>query len=99
MIAVLGHFRLPPGRVDEAREPMARVIAATRAEQGCIAYSYAEDALEPGLFRVMELWESRALLTAHFKAPHMARWIEEREALGLFDREIAAYELGAPETL
>lgn len=98
-IAVIGYFRLPSERVAEALEAMKRVIEATRAEEGCLAYSYAEDALEPGLFRVTELWGSRAHLAAHFKAPHMARWVEEREALGLTDRRIAAYELGAPEAL
>ncbi|HEX7711711.1 MAG TPA: putative quinol monooxygenase [Sphingomonadaceae bacterium] len=99
MIAVIGHFRLPPARVAEAREPMERVIAATRAEAGCLGYSYAEDTVEPGLIRVAELWESRAHLAAHFEAPHMKRWVEERAALDLYDRQIAAYELGAPETL
>ena len=99
MIAVLGHFRLPPERVAEAREAMARVVEATRAEDGCLAYSYAEDTLEPGLIRVTELWEGRAHLTAHFEAPHMKRWVEERAALGLTDRQIAAYELGAREQL
>ena len=98
-IAVLGHFRLPRERVADAREAIERVVAATRAEEGCIAYSYAEDALDAGLFRVTELWESRTRLAAHFKAPHMARWIKEREALGLFDRQIAAYELGEAELL
>ena len=99
MIAVLGHFRLPTDRAEEARAAMARVIEATRAEEGCIAYSYAADALERGLIRVTELWETRDHLAAHFKAPHMARWVEEREALGLFDRQITAYELGAAEEL
>lgn len=98
-LAVIGHFRLPPERVAEARQAMARVIEATRTEEGCIAYSYAEDALEPGLFRVTELWKSRAHLAAHFNAPHMRRWVEEREALGLFDRQIAAYGLGEREAL
>lgn len=99
MIAVLGHFRLPPERLAQAREAMARVVEATRAEDGCLAYSYAEDTLEPGLIRVTELWDSRAHLTAHFAAPHMKRWVEERAALGLTDRQIAAYELGEREQL
>jgi quinol monooxygenase YgiN len=98
-IAVMGHFRLPPEQVEEARAAMARVIEATRAEPGCLAYSYAEDALDRGLIRVAELWESREQLTAHFEAPHMKRWIEERAAFGLTDRQIAAYELGEPAQL
>lgn len=98
-IAIIGEFRLPPERLDEARPAMARVVAATRAEDGCIAYSYAEDVLDPGLIRVSELWESREQLAVHFKAPHMARWQEERANLGPTGRMITAYELGGEETL
>lgn len=98
-IAIIGEFRMPPERLAEARPAMERVVAATRAEDGCLAYSYAEDLLDPGLIRVSELWESRAHLAAHFAAPHMARWVEERAGLGLSGRQITAYELGAAEEL
>jgi quinol monooxygenase YgiN len=92
VILIQGTFRMPVEQLPAAREPMARVIAASRAEAGCHEYAYAEDLLEPGLIRVSERWESRAHLAAHFKAPHMARWIEERASLGLFDRQITLYE-------
>lgn len=74
---------------------MARVIAASLAEPGCRAYAYAEDVLEPGLFRVHEEWDSREALDAHFAAPHMREWQATREALGFADREIGAYEIAA----
>ncbi len=99
MIAVIGHFRLPPERLEEARPMMRKVIEATRAEEGCLAYSYAEDALEPGLIRVSERWESRAHLAAHFATEHMRVWAEERGSLGLSDRDITAYEIAGAETL
>lgn len=92
MILIQGTFRLPPEKLAEAQGPMARVVAASRAEAGCHLYAYAEDLLEPGLIRVSERWESRAHLAAHFKAPHMAQWIEERGQLGLSDRQITLYE-------
>lgn len=98
-IAVIGSFRLLPERLEEARPAMARVIAATRAEDGCIAYSYAEDVADPGLIRVSEMWESREHLAAHFQTPHMIRWVEERSVLGLSGRDIAAYEVSEAETL
>ena|SRR3990167_817511 len=98
-IAVIGHFRIPPERLDEARPMMAKIIAATRAEDGCIAYSYAEDVAEPGLIRVSELWESREHLAVHFKSEHMAVWAEERAGLGLTERDIAAYRLNGKEAL
>ncbi len=97
MIAVLGSFRLPADEVERARPLMQAVIAATLAEPGCRAYSYAEDVAEPGLFRVTELWDSREALAAHFETPHMKAWIEQRAALGFFDRDISLYEIGAAE--
>ncbi len=99
MIAVLGSFRFPVDRLDEARPLMRAVIAATLAEPGCRAYSYAEDVAEPGLFRVTELWDDRAALAAHFETPHMRQWVEQRATLGFSDRRIALHEIGTAEEL
>lgn len=95
MIVVVGQFRMPAERMDEARPAMRRVMEATRAEAGCIEYNYAEDVLDPGLIRVSEVWESREQLRAHLATPHMARWTEERAGLGLSGRDITAYEADA----
>ena len=63
MVAVvIGQFRLPPERMDQARAAMRKVMEATRAEAGCIEYNYAEDVLDPGLIRVSEVWDSSAHL-------------------------------------
>jgi quinol monooxygenase YgiN len=99
MIAVLGSFRFPPEAVERARPLMQAVVEATLAEPGCQAYSYAEDVGEPGLFRVTELWDSRAALSAHFETQHMRQWTEQRTALGFFDRRIALHEIGVAEKL
>lgn len=78
---------------------MARVIAASRSESGCLGYDYAEDVLEPGLFRVTEAWTDRDALSRHFKCEHMALWREERARLGLFDRSVTAHVVTASEPL
>jgi quinol monooxygenase YgiN len=95
MIVVSGRFRLPPGRIDEARPHMAKVIAASRAEAGCLVYSYAGDIGEPGLFRVYEEWGSREAIEAHFATAHMREWQTVRETLGFHDRSVTAFETGA----
>lgn len=99
MIVVLGEFRLPIENLAAGREAMARVVEATRSEAGCLAYSYAEDVIEPGLFRVSEQWESREALAGHFKAPHMKAWQRERADLGMTDRVVTAYEVSGVEPL
>ncbi len=99
MIVVIGEFRLPQVQRAKAVEAMVRVVAATRAEVGCNAYAYAEDMTEPGLFRVSEQWENREALAAHFAAPHMKAWQQERTDLGMTDRKVTAYAVSGEEAL
>ncbi|MEJ2409093.1 MAG: putative quinol monooxygenase [Novosphingobium sp.] len=99
MIIVTGEFRLPADVVAQAREAMERVILASRAENGCLSYAYAHDVLEPGLFRVSEVWRDRAALAAHFEQPHVKRWQEERAELGLTGRHVECHEVTASEML
>jgi quinol monooxygenase YgiN len=97
-IAIVGQFRIPLENLATARPLMIEVMEASRAEDGCIEYNYSEDLIEPGLIRVSEVWESREHLAAHFKAPHMQRWIEERVGLGLSGRQVTGFaaERGEP---
>jgi quinol monooxygenase YgiN len=99
MIVVVGHFRLPAKTLARARPLMTRVIELSRAEPGCRAYDYAEDLIEPGLFRVSEVWTSREALAAHFTSPHMSQWQIERAGLGMRDRQITAYDVSGSEAL
>ena len=73
MVIVMGEFRLPPQQLAAARPMMRKVVDATRAEAGCIAYAYAEDMLDPGLIRVSETWRDRAALKAHFTAEEQVK--------------------------
>ena len=99
MLAVIGSFRFPPDRIAEALPLMEQVIAATLGEAGCSAYSYSADVTEPGLFRVMEMWDNRAALEAHFATPHMRDWAAARAALGFSHREVTAFPLGEGKVL
>lgn len=56
------------------REPLAKLETATRAEEGCIEYTFCSEVNNPGVIRVIECWESKEALGAHFHAPHMAEF-------------------------
>lgn len=96
MLLITGTIRLPPTRLPDARPVMRAMIEASRAEPGCLDYSYAEDVLEPGLIRVNERWASRAALEAHFLSPHIAVWRASWAALDIGDRDLKSYEVGPP---
>ena len=91
MIVVTGSFRLPVEQVAQARPAMERVIVASREEPGCLAYSYSEDVLDPGLFIVSEMWVKGDVLAQHFQMPHMEAWKAEREAFGMTDRSVTMH--------
>ena len=92
MIVIEGTVRVDPAQIDQARPAMEAMIAASRAEPGCIDYAYAVDVLEPGLIRVAERWHSREALAAHFQSPHMATWRQQVATYGLYDRNLRLYE-------
>ncbi|WP_067736565.1 putative quinol monooxygenase [Novosphingobium naphthalenivorans] len=99
MILVTGEFQMPVEALEPTLEALERVILATRAEDGCLSYSYGFDVLEPGLFRISEAWRDREALSAHFEQPHMKRWQEERAELGMTGRRVEVHEVTSSETL
>jgi quinol monooxygenase YgiN len=94
MLVIIGTVRLPPDKLDQARPTMAKMVSASRAEPGCLQYSYAQDVLVAGLIRVTEVWSDRAALDAHFRSPHIADWRASWAALGIGERNLVLYEAG-----
>ena len=72
-LIVAGTVRVPAENLEGLRPHMLAMMAASRAEDGCAAYGYAEDVAEPGLIHVFEVWRDQAALDAHFKTAHMGR--------------------------
>lgn len=98
MLLVTGSFRVPPGRIDAARAAMTAMIAASRAEPGCLDYAYAEDLLEPGLIRVVERWTDRAALDAHLASRHLAEWRAAWPGLEIGARDLTFVEVDRLES-
>ena len=96
MLLIVGTVRLPPENLEKARPVMARTIAASRAEDGCEEYAYAEDVLDAGLIHVKEVWRDQAALDQHFASEHIAAWRASWPELGLGGRDLRAYEVGEP---
>jgi quinol monooxygenase YgiN len=98
MLLIVGTIRLPPDRLEQAKPEMRRMILASRAEPGCLGYSYAQDVLDAGLIHVSEVWNDRATLEEHFKSPHIAEWRASWVELGISERRLTLYETdsGAP---
>jgi quinol monooxygenase YgiN len=98
-LIVAGTVRVPPENLDGLRPHMLAMMIASRAEDGCAAYGYAEDVAEPGLIHVFEIWRDQAALDAHFKTAHMAAWRAAWPGFGVTNRDLRAYEIAAERAL
>jgi quinol monooxygenase YgiN len=96
MLLIVGTVRLPPENLARARSAMAEMVSASRAEEGCSEYSYAEDVLEPGLIHVKELWRDQSALAQHFASDHIKAWRAAWPELGICERSLRVYEVGEP---
>ena len=99
MIIVMGTFRMPVQNLERALPMAEAVVMATRAEDGCIAYSYARDLFDPEVIHVSEKWRDRAALMAHFHSEHMKTWAAKRGDLGLFGRDIRIFDTDEGEAV
>jgi len=98
-IVIAGTIRIPADKEAAFRPHMAEMMAATRAEDGCIEYAFSFDAADPGLIRVFEIWRDMAALGPHGKAPHMLRWRAIGAEFGVTDRRISIYEVASERAI
>jgi quinol monooxygenase YgiN len=98
-LIIAGTVRAPAAALAALRPHMATMMAASRAEDGCVEYGYAEDVAEPGLIHVFEIWRDQAALDTHFASPHMAIWRAAGAGFGLSDRRLVAYEIASQRPL
>lgn len=99
MILVTGHLRVAPDKIAALRPAARRMLEATRKEDGCLLYAFAEDVIEPGVIRIVERWADWPSLEAHGKVPHMADWRAALKEIGVLDRSVIAHEAGGERVL
>lgn len=85
MLIVLAEARVEGSALDEARDALETMITASRAEEGCVDYTYAIDILDPHRLMIVEKWVDADALAFHFATPHMAAF---QKALGELDVKV-----------
>lgn len=99
MLLIVGTIRLPSEKLPDALPAMKAMIEASRAEDGCEEYSYAQDVFDHGLIHVTEIWRDQAALDRHFASRHLADWRSEWPRLGVGARNLRVYEVSASRSI
>ncbi|MFT3852707.1 MAG: putative quinol monooxygenase [Ilumatobacteraceae bacterium] len=68
MIVVGGTFDVDPAQRDAFLAERVAMMRRSRAEHGCLEYTFAADPAEPGRVVLFERWTDQAALDAHLAA-------------------------------
>jgi quinol monooxygenase YgiN len=99
MIVLTGSIRIPADKIEHALPVMQALVAETRKEDGCIAYSFGRDITDPAKILIVEAWRDQAAVDAHFGAAHFADWRDQNETLGVHARQLTVYDATAVKEL
>jgi quinol monooxygenase YgiN len=91
MILLAGTIRIAPGMRAAALPHLHAIVAASRAEEGCIAYNFSFDLHDDHLVHIFECFRDAAAREAHRNAPHMAAWRAAWDDAGIGDRRMREY--------
>jgi len=70
-----------PGKEEELRSELVKVIEPSRGEKGCIQYTLHQDTDKAGTFVFYEKWESKEDIEAHIETPHYQQYRQQTESL------------------
>ena len=95
----MGTAKFAPGEIDRIAVDLAVQLAATRAEDGCEAYNFARDVLDPNVLHIAERWRDSDALKAHSAAPHVTTFGSVIAAAKLFSISVKSYDGDTVRTL
>jgi quinol monooxygenase YgiN len=94
-IILAGVIRVPPQNMDAFRPHIAAMVAASRAEPGCIAYAQSESVSDPGLIHIFEHFRDEEALSFHRASPHMAAWRTLWPTYEIGGRDMKSYDVAS----
>jgi quinol monooxygenase YgiN len=75
MIIIAGTFHIKPERWEEAVNIVKELVAKSRADEGCVRYTFYEPLDEPYCFFSFEVWASPEALEKHVRTPHLRTFL------------------------
>lgn len=75
MITIVARNIIRDGKREAFLEAVRPLIAASRSEEGNIAYDLYEDINEENAFCFIEKWKDLEAIAAHNASPHFREWM------------------------
>jgi quinol monooxygenase YgiN len=91
-VTVIAAYQAEAGKGDEVAAALARHVAATRAEPGCVSFIAYRDPDDPDHFALYEQYTDENAFQAHRQTAHFAGYVEGQIAPLLQDRSWHRYQ-------
>lgn len=91
MIAVVATYRAEPAEADTVAELIARMVAPSTAEPGCLAYIPHRSPDDPAEFLLYEQYADGDAVDAHRASPHFVEIVQAEILPRLASRTVAVY--------
>lgn len=78
-LTIIAKLKAKPGSEDRLYEACRKLVAPTRAEEGCINYDMHRSIEDSGLVMFYENWETKPLWERHMESPHLSEFSAETE--------------------
>jgi quinol monooxygenase YgiN len=76
MLTVIALYRARPGMGDQVAAILAKHVAATRAESGCVEFIACRGLDDRDRFALFEQYEDEAAFQVHRESDHFRRYID-----------------------
>lgn len=99
MIVVAAECHILQDHWQDFEEQMNNLVPAVKEETGCLRYDVLTSIDEPGLFIILEEWESRKHLDDHLATSHMMEHKQKSRAWEEAPISLSLYEVSNVERL
>lgn len=80
-VTVVATLKAKPGKAEELRAELLKLVPLTLREDGCINYDLHESTETAGLFLFYENWKSKQDLDRHLAMPYIAAMLAKADDL------------------
>lgn len=94
-IIIAGTLTVDPAKREAALAETIEGMRATHAEDGCLAYAFSADLVDPAVILLFEKWESAEALASHAKSDHLKAMQAKMGGWGITGVDIKKYEIAS----
>jgi quinol monooxygenase YgiN len=91
-LTVVAEILAKPGKEEQVRVALLKLIEPTRNEAGCVQYDLHQCLNEPGRFLFFENWTSDGALAEHLETHHIQEAVTELEPILAEPLKISKYK-------